>query len=136
MEMRKFERIDIPGNSKINGVVNTYSGKTYIFYENNYCMELDECTLKGKSVKFISEIFPGIPSNITSVFRYTNGILYFMKDGMIYEYNEFLNKATGSYPFEMEKLFQLPCQSVSLLQQLKNLLSMIIGKQIVISNRD
>ncbi|KAK9887005.1 hypothetical protein WA026_019927 [Henosepilachna vigintioctopunctata] len=33
------------------------------------------------------------------------------KGGMIYEYNKFLDKATGSYPFEMEKLFQLPCQS-------------------------
>lgn len=136
IESRDYKYIGLPRDMKVHGVLNTYKGKTYIFYNNFYCAEIDESTLLRKSVKYISEVFPGIPNNFTSVFRYIDGTIYFIKDNMVYEFNEFLNKATGSYKFEIETLLKIPCQSDGLLQSLKNLLSMIITNQIIISNTD
>lgn len=129
-----YNQMSLPRNIIVHGVLNTYKGKTYIFYNNVYCVEIDECNLSRKSVRYISEIFPGIPSNFSSVFRYIDGKIYFIKDNMIYEFNEFFNKATGSYKFEIETLLKLPCHSEGLLQQLKNLLNRIISNQIIISD--
>lgn len=134
IQSHEYKWMGLPHFMKIHGVLNSYKGKTYIFYNNIYCAEINECNLSRKSIKYMSEIFPGIPNNFSSVFRYIDGTIYFIKDDMIYEFNEFLNKATGSYKFEMETLLKIPCQSDGLLKQLKNVLSMIIANQIIISN--
>jgi hypothetical protein len=42
-------------------------------------IELNECTLKPKQNGIINELFPGVPSDVNGVFRYRNGILYFLK---------------------------------------------------------
>lgn len=77
---------------RINGMFTGYFGKTYIFYEDYYFVEIDECSLIPTHYGVISDKFPGIPARIDSVFRYINGNLYFIKNEMFYEFNEFRRK--------------------------------------------
>ncbi|XP_030751263.1 neutrophil collagenase-like [Sitophilus oryzae] len=53
----------------IRGVVNSYRGKTYWFFDNNMFSEIDDCRFLPKSTALITEQFTGVPSKIDSVFR-------------------------------------------------------------------
>ncbi|KAL3272326.1 hypothetical protein HHI36_024385 [Cryptolaemus montrouzieri] len=125
--------LGLPSNIKVNGGVNTYTGRSYIFFNNTSCVEIDDYYQRAKSIKYIEEVFSGIPSSIDHVFRYIDGTLYFFKGRMIYEFNEFSGKIIKSYRFSLETTFNIPCQSEGLLQQLKNLLSKIISNKIILA---
>jgi hypothetical protein len=70
-------------NKKIQTIFNSYTGRTFIFYDNFIItyIELNECTrtMKPKQGGIINELFPGVQSDVNDVFRYRNGILYFLK---------------------------------------------------------
>jgi hypothetical protein len=52
----------------------------YVFYVKVLYIEFDECLFRSKKNGLISELFGGIPPNISRVFRYRD--LYFFKDNM------------------------------------------------------
>lgn len=82
----------LPSTSVINTIINTYTGKTYVIYNDMYFAELDEGLYKTVKYGLVSDQFPGIPMRIDSAFRYTNGLLYFFKDSSFYEFSEFSKK--------------------------------------------
>jgi hypothetical protein len=49
--------LGIASNARTRAAVNTYSGRTFIFYDT-YCMEIDECQFIAKSYGFFSKDFP------------------------------------------------------------------------------
>lgn len=114
----------------IRGVVNSYRGKTYWFFDNNMFSEIDDCRFLPKSTALITEQFTGVPSKIDSVFRYTNGIIYFLYNGHYYGYDEFSNslKVTGKLSLDF---FGISCPNISILEKLKVLLNKIITQNIV-----
>ena len=64
----------------LHAVFNSYTGKTYIFHDDNYYREVNECMFTTKSWGYISDTFPGIPPKIDSSFRFSDGNLYFFKN--------------------------------------------------------
>lgn len=88
---KQISTLGITSNARIHTAVNTYTGQTFIFYNDIYYMELDECQFVAKSYGMISRKFPGVPPNMKSAFRYSNGMLYFFKDNTVFEFNEFTN---------------------------------------------
>lgn len=113
--------LGIPQDGIIHGVVNTYSGRTFIFYNDMYFIELDECKFHTKDRGLISKVFPGVPSKMDSVFRFTNGLLYFFKDETYYEFNEFTNNLVRAGRNDLN-LFGIQCPNKSILERLKELL--------------
>ncbi|KAK9882895.1 hypothetical protein WA026_023694 [Henosepilachna vigintioctopunctata] len=126
-----IENMGLPKNIIIQGVVNTYTGKTYIIFNNNLCVEYDECAGRYKSIKLIDDVFPGIPQRIDHVFRYTNGKIYFFKNKKVYEFDEFLGKVISIHENNLETIIDIPCQNIGILHQLQLLLKNILSKNIV-----
>ena len=118
--------LGVPNNQKIRAIFNTYTGRTFLFYGHYYFIELDECNLKQKDHGFITEIFPGLPTDVNGAFRYRNGMLYFFRKKNnkmdLYEYDEFLNTIVKVEPFDFS-IFDINCPNVSVLEQLKALLT-------------
>ncbi|KAL3278507.1 hypothetical protein HHI36_023977 [Cryptolaemus montrouzieri] len=131
-----LDHFGLPEYSRVNGAVNTYTRRTFIFFNNTICIEMDEVTRQPKSTKFIHETFRGIPPSIDYVFRYVDGIIYFIKDQHVYSYDEFQDKLVKEEKFSLEKTLGIPCQSEEILAHLKNLLSMIINHQIILPPED
>lgn len=109
---------------KLNAVFESYSGKTFVLYNNQFYIEIDDCTSRTLDQGLIVERFPGVPSDIDNVFRYTNGNLYFFRKGIYYEFNEFSNIVISASKFTWSK-FGIQCPTESLLHQLKQLLSSV-----------
>lgn len=120
------EIIATPFNGrKIIGAVNSYAGKTIYFFEDNYYMKINECNFGVESFGYISKDFMGIPASMDSVFRYINGMLYFFQNGRYFEYNEFTNSLHASDKIDLLK-FDIQCPSLTLYEQLKELLTRIL----------
>jgi hypothetical protein len=71
--------------------------KTYIFYDKVLYIEFD--LFRSKKNGLISELFAGIPPNISRAFRYRN--LYFFKDNMFYEFDDISNTLVKSDKFDL-----------------------------------
>jgi hypothetical protein len=84
-------QIGFPRNAEVQAAVSTYSGTTLIFHSGEFIMEMDECQFRPMTQYRHRKKYPQIPSDIKSVFRYTNGILYFFRGDNVYEYSEFNN---------------------------------------------
>jgi hypothetical protein len=84
---RSIISLGVPSGKKINAIFSTYSGQTYIFYDNTMFIEFDECLFGSKKHGMIVELFSSIPSNVDKAFRYINGKIYFFKDNNYYEYH-------------------------------------------------
>ena len=113
--------IGFDSTTKINGAVNTYTGRTFIFYNDEYYIELDECSFSVKKHGYTYDDFPGVPKNIDSVFRFIDGFLYFFKDGYVYKYNEFKNVVEQTEKYDLN-LFGINCVSNRLIYKLVELL--------------
>lgn len=113
--------LGLPQNVKIHAIVNTYSGRTFVFYDDMYYIELDECKFYTKDRGLISKAFPGVPPSMDGAFRYTNGRIYFFKDYNYYEFNEFTNKMVKADRNDLN-LFGIQCPNKTILEQLKELL--------------
>jgi hypothetical protein len=94
-----IENLGIPKGKRIDAIFRTYSGKTYIFYDKVLYIEFDECLFRSKKNGLISELFAGIPPNISRAFRYRN--LYFFKDKMFYEFDDISNTLVKSDKFDL-----------------------------------
>lgn len=111
--------------SNLHAIFNSYAGRTYIFHDDNYYREVDECAFTTKSWGYISEAFPGIPPKIDSAFRYTDGNLYFFKNNTVYAFNEFTSSLIKTERNSLS-IFGLKCINDDVLLKLKDLLSQLI----------
>jgi hypothetical protein len=98
--------LGIPKGRRIDAIFRTYSGKTYIFYDKVLYIEFDECLFRSKKNGLISELFAGIPPNISRAFGYRN--LYFFKDKMYYEFDNISNTLVKSDKFDLT-IFGFKC---------------------------
>lgn len=62
---------------------------------------MDDCNMLVKKDYPIQTIFPGIPPGVSSVFRYTDGNLYFVVKQQLYRYNEFAQAITAAGRFDL-----------------------------------
>jgi hypothetical protein len=110
-----IENLGIPKGKRIDAIFRTYSGKTYIFYDKVLYIEFDECLFRSKKNGLISELFAGIPPNISRAFRYRN--LYFFKDKMFYEFDDISNTLVKSDKFDLT-VFGFKCGLIDLIIKL------------------
>ncbi|KAF5286244.1 hypothetical protein FQA39_LY16341 [Lamprigera yunnana] len=89
---RKQDTIGVTSKLKINAALNSYTGRTYIFYEQNFFVELDECLFSSRRYGYIYNKFDAFPSSISGVLRDTNGYWYIINKERFYQYDEFNNK--------------------------------------------
>jgi hypothetical protein len=114
---QSIENLGIPKEKRIDAIFRTYSGKTYIFYDKVLYIEFDECLFRSKKNGLISELFAGIPPNISRVFRYRN--LYFFKDKMYSEFDDISNTLVKSDKFDLT-VFGFKCGLVDQIIKLIN----------------
>ncbi|XP_072387369.1 matrix metalloproteinase-18-like [Diabrotica undecimpunctata] len=99
-------------------------GKTYIWYNGDSFIEFDEVKEKVVSRGRLEDVFPGVPRDINSSFRYIDGNIYFLKGNTYYKYNEFTRNVVKTGPFNWN-ILGIPCPDGSLVKQLKLLLSKV-----------
>lgn len=110
---------------RLHTVFNSYTGKTFIFHDDNLYRVIDECTFATRSWGYISETFPGIPPKIDSSFRYIDGNLYFFKNNTVYVFNEFTSELVKTERISLS-IFKLKCLNDDILYKLKELISTLI----------
>lgn len=113
----------------INGIINSYEGRTYLFLKNQYVAEINECDNTILMNGYINEHFPGAPSDIKSVFRYVNGYLYFFTRNYFYEYDAFTKRTLRTSELNGVELFGVSCPRESILNQLYSLVSRLFVLQ-------
>jgi hypothetical protein len=93
----------------------------HIFYDKVLYIEFDACLFMFRSKKngLISELFAGIPPNISRAFRYRN--LYFFKDKMYYEFDDISNTLVKSDKFDLT-VFGFKCGLIDQIIKLINCL--------------
>ncbi|KAF5276847.1 hypothetical protein FQA39_LY06399 [Lamprigera yunnana] len=65
---RKQDTIGVTSKLKINAALNSCTGRTYIFYEQNFFVESDECSFYLRRHGNIYYEFDAFPSSISGVF--------------------------------------------------------------------
>jgi predicted Zn-dependent protease len=124
---KRIEDARLPRNAVIQAAINTYSGRTYIFYSDVFVVEMDECRFEPKEHKYISTNFPTIPTNLSSAFRYTNGLIYFFKGRNYYEYSEFNNTLVRAGPMSLS-LVGIHCSNPSILSNVVDELKGVVSR--------
>ena len=119
--------LKIPNLHVYNGIVNTNRGITYIFYNDYYYVQMEECGTNIMTHGTIKDGFPDAPAEFQSVFRYEDGRLYFIKHGQLYEYNEYRKMLVRVFPLYLS-YFGIDCPNVSILRQLHNIVSNLLLK--------
>lgn len=104
----------------VRGVVNTYRGQTYIYCDNGRYFKIKECTFDVTKFGLMSNDFPGIPTNITGVFRYTDGLLYFFDEVNTYSFNEFSKRVKSVRKNGIDH-FNIYCTASQILIKIKTL---------------
>lgn len=112
----------LSSNSVVNTLINTYTGKTYVIYDDVYFAEVDETLYKSIKFGHVSDLFPGIPVRTDSAFRYTNGLLYFFKDRLFYEFSEFSRKLKRAGKIDYT-LFGIKCYDSIVMNMFRNVIS-------------
>ncbi|XP_011878132.1 PREDICTED: matrix metalloproteinase-27-like [Vollenhovia emeryi] len=130
---RTFQEIGIPMNAKINAVVNTNKGKSYVVYDGYLVGEIDDCSDSISKFYTIESIFPGIPNGVTSIFRYIDGNLYFKTRRQFYKFNEFTKTVLTAGTFDL-RIVNIICPRYDLLKQLRDLLYRIARPSNILTN--
>ncbi|XP_050516346.1 uncharacterized protein LOC126891207 [Diabrotica virgifera virgifera] len=105
----------------INGLFQTNSGKKFVCFDGSFIEFNDKDIIsRGR----ISDVFPGIPNDITSAFNYIDGHIYFLKQNIYYKFNEFTRSVVEKCTFNWNML-GFPCPDNGLIKQLKSLLSKV-----------
>ncbi|KAL6421591.1 hypothetical protein ACFW04_014320 [Cataglyphis niger] len=119
---KSLHSIGFPRNAKINTAINAHSGRTYIIYDDDKVAEIDECRMLVIKHAPLKDVFSGVPSAITSAFRYIDDNLYFFAKRQFYAFNEFKNIVTSAGPFDL-RVLGIECPTNGLLQQIRDLLN-------------
>lgn len=133
-----IDKIGLNYNNQIQAAFTTYTGKTYIFYDNSLYVEIDECNFHVRNYGTIADTFVGLAQKLDSAFRYTNGMIYFFQKDIYFEYDEFTNRLvkTGKTSDLFTVFTNIECPNIGILDQLKNLLSKLLNNDIVLSSDD
>lgn len=107
--------------TKISAAVSTNQGKTFLFVDDWYVMEINECSRRGTLHGPISQSFPGIPNTLVGGFRYINGKVYFQTRTKVLEFDEFKGTVTRSID-EIFDFIGINCIRESLLTKLYQLI--------------
>ncbi|XP_014470681.1 PREDICTED: uncharacterized protein LOC106742341, partial [Dinoponera quadriceps] len=91
-----FNDFGLPPTARINTAINTNKGRRFIVYNDHIVGEIDDCSTRIMNHRSIDEIFPGIPTGMTTAFRYTDGNLYFVKNHFYYKFNDFVKLITAT----------------------------------------
>ncbi|XP_071638431.1 matrix metalloproteinase-27-like [Temnothorax longispinosus] len=118
-------RTRIPERTIINGAVNTHRGRSFVVFNGNSVGEINECNKRVGTFTALEATFPGIPTGVTSIFRYVDGNLYFTTRTQFYRFNEFTKTVTAAGKFDL-RLLNIVCPKTELLQQLRDLLDRIV----------
>lgn len=111
---------------KLSAVVNTYTGKTFMFFgDHHLARQVDECTLQPLKYVYTSKAFPFIPTTVESVFRYTDGLLYFFQQNRFFAYSEFTKSIVRMGETNLS-MFGIECPSKSDLDKLRDLLEKLV----------
>ncbi|XP_071579193.1 uncharacterized protein [Temnothorax nylanderi] len=92
---KTLQELGFPAKTIINGAVNTYRGRSFVLFNGNLVGEIDECTKRVVRFTSLETTFPGIPTGVTSIFRYVDGNLYFTTRTQFYRFNEFTKTVTA-----------------------------------------
>ncbi|XP_024882776.1 matrix metalloproteinase-2-like [Temnothorax curvispinosus] len=123
---RSYTDLGIPDTArKVNAVLNTNEGRTFVIYDDNVVGEIDDCSMNIVKYYHIDMIFPGIPHSVSSAFRYIDGNLYFISKNRFYKFNEFTKTVTASGKFDLG-IFGITCPRQGLMMQLRDLLSRFV----------
>ncbi|XP_071581758.1 collagenase 3-like [Temnothorax nylanderi] len=123
---RPYTDLGLPdANAKINAVLNTNEGRTFIIYNDNFVGEIDDCSMNIVRFYHIDMIFPGIPHNVSSAFRYIDGNLYFISKNRFYRFNEFTKTVTASGKLDLG-IIGITFPREGLMMQLRDLLSRFV----------
>nr|CAI5861194.1 unnamed protein product [Callosobruchus analis] len=77
LNIKRMYEFPISADAEINSVFQTYSGSTFLFFDNDPYIQFIEHPQQLVGRGRVSDVFPGIPKNITSAFRYIDGFIYF-----------------------------------------------------------
>ncbi|XP_024881221.1 uncharacterized protein LOC112460659, partial [Temnothorax curvispinosus] len=80
----------------INGAVNIHRGRSFVVFNGNSVGEINKCNKKVGTLTALEATFPGIPTGVTSIFRYAVGNLYFTTRTQFYRFNEFTKTVTAA----------------------------------------
>ncbi|XP_077280125.1 interstitial collagenase-like [Temnothorax americanus] len=124
---KTLQELGFPENTLINGAVNTHKGRSFVVFNGNSVGEIDKCHESKKVAKFtpLEVTFPGIPTGVTSIFRYIDGNLYFTTRTQFYKFNEFTRTVLSAGKFDL-RMLNIVCSKAELLQQLRDLLDRIV----------
>ncbi|XP_077255248.1 matrix metalloproteinase-27-like [Temnothorax americanus] len=124
---KTLQELGFPENTLINGAVNTHRGRSFVVFNGNSVGEIDECHESKKVTKFtpFEVTFPGIPTGVTSIFRYIDDNLYFTTQTQFYKFNEFTRTVSSAGKFDL-RMLNIVCPMAELLQQLRDLLDRIV----------
>ncbi|KAF5285264.1 hypothetical protein FQA39_LY16725 [Lamprigera yunnana] len=121
----KQDTIGVTSKLKINAALNSYTGRTYIFYEQNFFVELYERSFSSRGHGYIYNEFDAFPPSISGVLRYKNGYWYIINKELFYQYHEFNNKMISTGENKLEVANRI-CPNESILQQLWKLINRLV----------
>lgn len=114
----------IAKEAKVQAIFSSNTGRTFILYNKVFMSELNEHNFSKVKMSYFADSFPGVPNEIEHAFRFTNGRLYFFKNDMFYEFDEFRGIVTQSGPINIS-MFGVKCNNLKILDQLSNYLKEI-----------
>lgn len=107
---RYFNILTSNNLNKIKAVISALNGNMYIINEF-YVNKINNCNKEFSKIYNIYDKFPGIPLDFDTGFRYYDGFIYFIKNGIYYKFNEYKQKTEetgrGSFTFQLDKHFKI-----------------------------
>jgi len=97
---------DICESTKIDAIVKTSDGKSYVFRNSYYWLLSSDSIAPGYPRK-ISEDWPGLPDNVDAAFTWREtGFTYFFKDGLFWRFSD--KTPSSGYPKSISNWPGLP----------------------------
>ncbi|XP_022916195.2 matrix metalloproteinase-18-like [Onthophagus taurus] len=118
--------------TRVNGIVTSNYGLPYIFFDDMYAIQVDfNYFRKERVIVSMGELFPGIPTSFNGVYKGSDGIFNFFVGDRILQYDEYLKEVVVTSHKNLS-ILGITCPYITILDQLKSLLSTIISTNLSI----
>nr|XP_022909166.1 matrix metalloproteinase-18-like [Onthophagus taurus] len=118
--------------TRVNGIVTSNYGLPYIFFDDMYAIQVDfNYFRKERVIVSMGELFPGIPTSFNGVYKGSDGIFNFFVGDRILQYDEYLKEIVDTSHKSLS-ILGITCPYITILDQLKSLLSAIISTNLSI----
>nr|XP_022916195.1 matrix metalloproteinase-18-like [Onthophagus taurus] len=118
--------------TRVNGIVTSNYGLPYIFFDDMYAIQVDfNYFRKERVIVSMGELFPGIPTSFNGVYKGSDGIFNFFVGDRILQYDEYLKEVVDTCHKSLS-ILGITCPYITILDQLKSLLSTIISTNLSI----